>query len=94
MPNLRLLNESISLSSAIQLSGYPSVVGSLWTVQDDHSANVAKDVYAWILELQGGLDARRAAEALHKAVRGLRDRTRVKRKHDPFVWAPFIHVGI
>ena len=30
MRNFRLLDESISLSSAIQLSGYPSVVGSLW----------------------------------------------------------------
>ena len=28
--DFRLLDESISLSSAIQLSGYPSVVGSLW----------------------------------------------------------------
>ena len=32
MRNFHLLDESISLSSAIQLSGYPSVVGSLWQV--------------------------------------------------------------
>lgn len=71
-------------------------MGSLWTVQDDYSATVAMDVYAWILEvgLQVGLDAGGSAEGLHKAVRGPRDRIRIKRKHDPFVWAPLIHVGI
>ena len=43
--NFCLLDESISLSSAIQLSGYPSVVGSLWEVQHEHSSKVARDVY-------------------------------------------------
>ena len=76
MRDFRLLDESISLSSAIQLSGYPSVVGSLWQVKDSHSAEVARDVYEWILEGDGELDVRRSAEGLHKAVRNLRDRTR------------------
>jgi CHAT domain-containing protein len=57
MRNFRLLDESINLSSAIQLCGYPSVVGSLWTVPDEHSAKVARDVYGWILRENGGLDA-------------------------------------
>jgi CHAT domain-containing protein len=91
--NFRLLDESISLSSAIQLSGYPSVVGSLWQVDDNHSAKVARDVYAWILG-DGRLDVQRSAEGLHKAVHGLRDRMRFRRKNDPLAWAPFIHVGI
>ena len=93
MRNLRLLDESISLSSAVQLSGYPSVVGSLWQVGDIHSAEVARDVYTSIIG-ESGLDARRSAEGLHKAVRDLRDRTRARTKHDPLAWAPFIHVGI
>src|SRR5208282_1558903 len=42
--NFRLLSESITLSSAIQLAGYPSVVGTLWSVRDNHSAEIAKDV--------------------------------------------------
>jgi CHAT domain len=91
--NFRLLDESISLSSAIQLCGYPSVVGSLWQLMDNHSAEVAKDIYEWILH-EGELDFRRSAEGLHKAVYGLRDRTRHKMKTDPLVWASFIHVGI
>lgn len=32
MRNFRLLDESINLASAIQLCGYPAVVGSLWQV--------------------------------------------------------------
>ena len=44
MRNFRLLDESISLSSAVQLCGYPSVVGSLWQVGDKRSAEIAKDV--------------------------------------------------
>jgi CHAT domain-containing protein len=93
MRNFRLLDESISLSSAIQLCGYPSVVGSLWQVRDSYSAEVARDVYAWILE-EGELDVRRSAEGLHKAVRCLRDRSRFMMKHDPLIWAPFIYIGI
>ena len=90
-----LLDESITLSSAIQLCGYPSVVGSLWQIGDKHSMEVARDVYAWILEGDsGGFDAERSAEGLHKAVRNLRQRTRVRKKHDPLTWAPFIHIGV
>jgi len=94
MRKLRLLDESINLSSAIQLSGYPSVIGSLWSVTEEHSAKVARDVYRWILREKGGLDAQKSAEGLHKAVRGLRDSTRFMTKQDPLIWAPFIHVGI
>ena len=92
--NLHLLDESISLSSAIQLSGYPSVVGSLWQVHDSHSAELSGDVYSWILNGKGELDVRRSAEGLHIALRDLRERTRFMRKHDPLIWASFIHVGI
>ena len=94
MRDVRLLDESINLSSAIQLSGYPSVVGTLWKVEDLHSAQVAKDVYEWILK-DVGINAELAAEGLHEAVCGLRDRTRrFKKRHDPLIWAPYIHIGI
>ena len=94
MRDFNLLDESISLSSAIQLCGYPSVVGSLWQVGDIHSSNIARDVYVSILEGDCGLDVRRSAEGLHKAVRHLRDQSRFKGKQDPLIWAPFIHIGI
>ena len=94
MRDFSLLDESISLSSAIQLCGYPSVVSSLWQIRDSYSSNVARDVYMSILEGNCGLDARRSAEGLHKAVRHLRDRSRFMGKQDPLIWAPFIHIGI
>ena len=94
MRNFRLLDESISLSSAIQLSGYPSVVGSLWQVTDRYSAEIARNVYSWIVEGEGRLNVRRSAEGLHRAVCDLRHRSRFRGKHDPLVWASFIHVGI
>ena len=96
---LNLLDESISLSSAVQLSGYPSVVGTLWQVTDVHSAQVASEVYRWMLGKEGKLDIRRSAEALHWAIHSLRDRTRTssmfnkKVPNDPLIWASFIHVG-
>jgi hypothetical protein len=95
--DFRLLDESINLSSAIQLSGYPSVVGSLWQVRDSHSAEIAKDVYAWILA-DGGMDTQRSGEGLHRVIRTLRDKTRTTSrsimKNDSLVWASYIHVGI
>jgi len=93
MKNIRLLDESINLSAAIQLSGYPSVVGSLWQVKDTCSAEIAKDVYEWILR-DSNFDPERSAEGLHKAVHQLQERTRIMNKHDPLAWTSFIHVGI
>ena len=96
MRELDLLDESINLSSAVQLYGYPSVVGTMWHVNDEHSAKVASDVYTWISneKNRSGFNAQRSAEGLHKAVRELRNRTRFKDDHDPIAWAPFIHIGI
>jgi len=94
-----LLSESINLSSAIQLAGYPSVVGTLWQVTDKHSAEIAKNVYAYIL-VGNRLNTELSAESLHRAVCSLRERTRVvpgftkKGPGDPLIWAPFIHLGV
>ena len=58
----RLLDESINLSTALQLAGYPSVVGTLWQVQDRESFRIAKCVYEWMLEDGERLIVERAAE--------------------------------
>ena len=98
--DLNLLDESISLSSAILLAGYPSVVATLWRISDNRSVEVARDVYMRML--QGDeLETRLSAEGLHHAVRRLREATRtipgfVRRAQssDPLVWAPYIHLGV
>lgn len=97
--DLRLLSESINHSSAIQLAGYPSVVGTLWQVGDMHSAEIAEDMYRGMLK-GSKLHTERSAECLHEAVCSLRERMRTvpgfKRKvlDDPLVWASFIHLGV
>ena len=92
--NYRLLDESINLSSAIQLAGFPSVVGTLWQIDEVNAAEVAVDVYTNMLQGGDGLDFERSAESLHKAVRALRERSRVFGKTLPLVWAPYIHIGV
>ena len=100
--NLHLLDESIHLASALQLAGYPSVIGTLWEIRDENSVTVARDVYAWMLGqgLHKYLDTTASAEGLHRAARDLRERTRttvgIKQKgpSDPLVWAPYIHFGV
>lgn len=57
--DLRLLDESINLASAVQLAGYPSMVGSLWQISDRHSVEVTNDVYAWMLQGGNKLNTRR-----------------------------------
>jgi tetratricopeptide (TPR) repeat protein len=95
-----LLDESLSLTSAVSLAGFPSVVGTLWQVIDQEAASVSRDVYAWMLDGKDRFDIGRSAEGLHLAVRRLKDKTRILpghktlASHDPIVWAPFIHVGI
>ena len=43
--NLQLLDESIHMAGAFQLAGFPTVIGTLWKIEDEHSAEVAKWVY-------------------------------------------------
>lgn len=95
-----LLDESINLVSAMQLAGFPSVVGTLWHATDKYSEEVAKDVYKWMLGEGNKFENLRSAEGLHNAIRQLRQRTRLTPGHvrpgqdDPMIWAPYIHSGI
>ncbi|MFE1585049.1 CHAT domain-containing protein [Streptomyces sp. NPDC058737] len=84
-----LSDEAIHLASAFQLAGFPSVVGTLWSIDDRTSVSVADAFYAH-LRTDGGLhDTARAAYALHAAVKTVRDRL----PRTPSVWAAYLHVG-
>jgi CHAT domain-containing protein len=97
--DIRLLSESINLSSAVQLAGFPSVIGTLWRVDDALSADIATNVYQRML-VDNKLDVGRSAESLHRAALALRDKTRTvpgfakKVPDNPLVWAPYIHIGV
>jgi len=94
--NPLLTDESINLSSALLLAGYPAVVGALWEVVDQQSAQIAKKVYEIMLGDGEGLDIMRAAEGLHLAIRALRDDRELdpRLRRNPLIWAPYIHIGV
>jgi hypothetical protein len=84
---ITLPDEAISLVAALHYTGYRHVIGTLWSVFDRATAEVAGAVYADLIS-EGAFDPSRAARALHKAVRRLRDTGRPL-SH----WTPFTHTG-
>lgn len=93
-----LLDEAVHLTGACYLAGFPHVIGSLWRINDESSAEVAVDVYSAMIN-NGAIEVQMSAEALHHAVRRLKDRTQImegfsrRSTDDPLVWAPYIHLG-
>ena len=77
-----LPDETIHISSAFQLAGYPSVIGTLWNVTDRISLKIAELTYA-------GLASQPPARAVHGAVSEIRRRYPLS----PFLWAAHIHLG-
>ncbi|MFI8186201.1 CHAT domain-containing protein [Actinacidiphila glaucinigra] len=95
--NAELLEESIHLTSAFQLAGFPHVVGTLWEIRDQTAAAVADAFYTHLRTPTGALDTGRSAWALHQAVRDLRDGRdlpgTLDRAKVPFLWAAYLHTG-
>ena len=83
-----LADEAIALTAALHHTGYRRVIGTLWTVYDQTAAEVATTVYAE-LTATGRFDPTRSAQALHAAVRRLRDIQQLP----PAAWSPFTHTG-
>ena len=84
-----LADEAIHLTSAFQLAGYPHVIGTLWAIDDRNAMKVADVFYAHLATSLGKIDTTRAADALHHAIRAMRDRF----PEDPFLWAGYLHSG-
>jgi len=85
-PNLA--DENIHIVAAFQLAGYHRVIGTLWPIYDKTAVGFADEVYAALTA--GTPDASRAAIAVHRAARRIRD----KKSTAPHLWAPYIHAGI
>ncbi|WP_189714179.1 CHAT domain-containing protein [Streptomyces phaeofaciens] len=83
-----LPDEAITLAAALHYTGYRRVIGTLWSVYDDTAADVAATVYA-DLTATGRFEPERSADALHRAIRELRDVHRLP----PSAWTPFTHTG-
>ncbi|KAJ7469252.1 TPR-like protein [Mycena latifolia] len=87
----RLQDESVHLAAGMLLAGYRGVIGTMWSIGDNDAPQVAGDVYAHLLEASPP-DSTRAAEALHLAVRKLREQPGAKKSF--LHWVPFIHFGV
>jgi CHAT domain-containing protein len=86
----QLQDEAVHLAVGMLLAGYRGVIGTMWSIMDNDAPQVAGDVYGYLLEISPP-DPTRAAEALHLAVRKLREQSE---KKSFFHWVPFIHVGV
>jgi hypothetical protein len=82
-----LPDEAITLAAALHYTGYRHVIGTLWSIRDRTAADVADAVYA-DLTSTGAFEPRRAAIALHSAIRRLRDAGKPLSQ-----WMPFTHTG-
>jgi CHAT domain-containing protein len=83
------LDESIHLAAAMQFSGFRSVIGSMWSVDDEVAQEVVSAFYGNLVDGSGRLDCTRAAMALHKAVKKLR-RNNVPLEQQ----IVFVHIGV
>jgi hypothetical protein len=87
-PSPYLIDEAIHLTTAFQLAGYPQVVGTLWEIDDALAVRVA-DTFYTALTMNYTIDTRHAAQALHHAVRAIRDELPAT----PSLWAAYLHAG-
>ncbi|KEP45747.1 aromatic di-alanine and TPR containing protein [Rhizoctonia solani 123E] len=84
-----LPDEAIHLASGMLMAGYPSVIATMWSVDDRDAPFVADKVYAQLMK-DGTLGNGEAGRALHYAVEGLREQVGEKEFGR---WVPYIHIG-
>ncbi|KAG2043313.1 hypothetical protein BDR03DRAFT_941062 [Suillus americanus] len=77
-------DESIHLAAAMQFSGFRSVIGSMWSVDEE----VVSTFYGNLVNGSGRLDCTCAAMALHKAVKKLRKKIPLEQQ------IVFVHIGV
>lgn len=92
-----LLDEAIHLTSAFQLAGFPHVIGTLWEIDDQIAVSTAEAFYTALSSTTKTMDPNRSAEALHRAVRSMRDGQDLPagcdRTRTPLLWAAYLHAG-
>lgn len=79
------LDEALHLAAAMQFLGYSHVIATMWSIADSPAPLVTDLFYTALRQ-----DGNHAASALRHAVIRLRDESDPS---DPFVWAPYVHVG-
>ena len=65
-------DEVIHLAAAVHFTGFPSVIGTIWAVDDAYTNEITSRFYKFMLDESGRLDHTWAALALHRTMRSLR----------------------
>ncbi|KAH8798586.1 CHAT domain-containing protein [Flagelloscypha sp. PMI_526] len=91
----KLADEAMHLTSGMLAAGFPSVVGTMWSIEDSVAPKVAEAFYAMLFE-EGRKSVWKVkpepAYALHFALQKLREESTEDR--DLMKWVPFVHYGI
>ncbi|CEL56610.1 hypothetical protein RSOLAG1IB_11971 [Rhizoctonia solani AG-1 IB] len=85
----RLPDEAIHLGAALLMTGYPTVIATMWSVGDGDAPHVAERFYGHLIE-DRGTENGNAGRALHQAVAALRDSFRDNKFSQ---WVQYIHIG-
>lgn len=80
-------DEALHIVSAFQVVGFGHVIGSLWSVSDEISVEVARLFYESLRGGNGQITNRAVAEALRGAVMSIRGHL------TPRDWASYVHFG-
>lgn len=86
----KMPDEAIHLAAGMLVAGYPTVIATMWSINDGDAPLIADRVYGELIKF-GSLGDGRVARALHAAVGVLRTKVGVKQFAQ---WVPYIHIGI
>jgi len=90
----KLPEEAVHLVSGMLAAGYQSVVGTMWSIFDEHGPDLAEFFYRNLLEneKEPKIDGSQAARALHAATKQLQNKV-FDSPYSFLVWVPYIHIG-
>jgi CHAT domain-containing protein len=86
----KLSEEAVHIAGAMLLAGYRGVVATMWSIKDELAPEVTDEFYSHLMLDGERPDSGKAAEALHKSMQKLRQKSGVSLTD----WIPFVHLGI
>ena len=95
-----LPEEVVHLAAGMLAAGYQSVVGTMWSIVDEHGADIAESFYESLLdntmtEAEGPkIDCLGVAWALQRATQRFREKISHSPEDSLLVWVPYIHIGV
>ena len=94
--DMRLKEEGLHLSGALQMAGVPNTVATWWEISDEVSVTVAKEFYEGLVD-KGKLEVGMTAEALHTVTLRMRNgRLKERRREEALsalLWGAYVHFG-